>query len=169
MKTNHNMLKGGKLLPEHRQTWANYFIKFITAYEKAGIPIWGLTVQNEPMATQTWESCIFTGEEERDFIKDYLGPTLHQNGMADKKLIGWDHNRDLVYQRASTLLNDPAAAQYIWGIGYHWYETWTGSGMLFDNLKRVKEAFPSTHLIFTEGCIEKFDFNRIQDWTLGER
>ncbi|MEW6220391.1 MAG: glycoside hydrolase family 30 protein, partial [Thermodesulfobacteriota bacterium] len=81
----------------------------------------------------------------------------------------WDHNRDLVYQRASTLLNDLEAAKYIWGIGYHWYETWTGSGMLFENLKRVKEAFPSTHLIFTEGCVEKFDFNRRHDWDLGER
>jgi glucosylceramidase len=66
------------------------------------------------------------------------------------------------------VLNDPEAAKYIWGIGYHWYETWTGSAMQFDNLKRVKEAFPSTHLIFTEGCIEKFDFNSIDDWYLGE-
>lgn len=169
MKTTNTMLNGGKLLAAYRQTWANYFIKFIQAYEQAGIPIWGVTVQNEPMAAQTWESCIFTGEDERDFIKDYLGPTLHQNGMADKKLIAWDHNRDLVYHRASILLNDPEAAKYIWGIGYHWYETWTDSGMLFDNLKRVKEAFPSTQLIFTEGCIEKFDFNRSYDWALGER
>lgn len=168
MKTTNTMLKGGKLLPEHRQTWADYFVKFIQAYEQAGIPIWGLSVQNEPMAAQTWESCIFTGEEERDFIKDYLGPTLHRNGLADKKLIAWDHNRDLIYQRASTLLNDPAAAKYIWGIGYHWYETWTGSGMLFDNLRRVKEAFPSTHLLFTEGCLERFDLDRIHDWALGE-
>lgn len=168
MKTTRNMLNGGKLLPEYRQAWADYFVKFIKAYEQAGIPIWGLTVQNEPMAIQTWESCIFTGKEERDFIKDYLGPTLHRNGMADIKLIGWDHNRDLVYHRASILLNDPEAAKYIWGIGYHWYETLTGSGMLFDNLKMVKEAFPSTNLIFTEGCIEKFDFNRMNDWALGE-
>lgn len=169
MKTTNNMLHGGKLLPAYRQSWANYFIKYIRAFESAGIPIWGITVQNEPMATQTWESCIFTADEEREFIKDYLGPTLHRNGLADKKLIAWDHNRDLVYQRASCLLNDPDAAKYIWGIGYHWYETWTGSGMLFDNLKRVKEAFPATQLIFTEGCIEKFDFDRIYDWALGER
>lgn len=169
MKDTKTMLKGGKLLPEYRQAWANYYIKFINAYEKVGIPIWGLSVQNEPMATQTWESCIFTGEEERDYIKEYLGPTLHKNGMADKKLIAWDHNRDLVYQRASTVLNDPEAAKYVWGIGYHWYETWNNSGMLFDNVRKVKEAFPSTNLIFTEGCVEKFDFNRINDWTLGER
>jgi glucosylceramidase len=168
MKTNGSMLKGGTLLPEYQQIWANYFVKFIHAYEKEGVPIWGLTVQNEPMASQTWESCLFTGEEESEFIKNYLGPTLHQNGFHDKKLIAWDHNRDLIYQRACAVLNDVDAAKYVWGIGYHWYETWTGSGMLFDNLKKVKEAFPATNLIFTEGCIEKFDFNRIEDWKLGE-
>jgi len=168
MKTNASMLKGGQLLPEYQQSWANYFVKLIHAYEKEGVPIWGLTVQNEPMASQTWESCLFTGEEESEFIKNYLGPTLHQNGFHDKKLIAWDHNRDLIYQRACAVLNDVDAAKYVWGIGYHWYETWTGSGMLFDNLKKVKEAFPATNLIFTEGCIEKFDLNRIEDWNLGE-
>jgi glucosylceramidase len=168
MKSNGSMLKGGTLLPEYQQSWANYFVKFIHAYEKEGVPIWGLTVQNEPMASQTWESCLFTGEEESEFIKNYLGPTLHQNGFHDKKLIAWDHNRDLIYQRACAVLNDVDVAKYVWGIGYHWYETWTGSGMLFDNLKKVKEAFPATNLIFTEGCIEKFDFNRIEDWKLGE-
>ena len=169
MKTNNDMLKGGKLLPAYNQSWANYYVKFIREYEKEGIPVWGLTVQNEPMATQTWESCLYTGEEERDFVKNFLGPTLHKNGMASKKLIGWDHNRDLLYQRAATLLNDPESAKYIWGIGYHWYETWTGSDMQFENLKRVNEAFPNKNLIFTEGCIEKFSLARVTDWTLGER
>ncbi|MXI17168.1 glycosyl hydrolase, partial [Escherichia coli] len=75
MKDSGTMLKGGKLLPQYRQTWADYYVKFIKAYEQQGIPLWGLSVQNEPMATQKWESCIFTGEEERDFIKGYLGPT----------------------------------------------------------------------------------------------
>ena len=168
IKTNGSMLKGGTLLPEYQQIWANYFVEFIHAYEKEGVPIWGLTVQNEPMASQTWESCLFTGEEECDFIGHYLGPTLHKNGLHDKKLIAWDHNRDLIYQRACAVLNNIDAAKYVWGIGYHWYETWTGSEMLFDNLRKVKEAFPDTHLIFTEGCIEKFDFNRINDWELGE-
>jgi glucosylceramidase len=51
----------------------DYFVKFVKEYEKISIPIWGLTVQNEPMAVQTWESCIFTAAEERDFVKNYLG------------------------------------------------------------------------------------------------
>jgi len=66
MKDNNNMLKGGKLLPAFYQNWADYYVKFVKAYEAEGIPIWGLSVQNEPMATQTWESCLYTGEEERD-------------------------------------------------------------------------------------------------------
>ena len=78
MKTNNNMLQGGKLLPEYRQNWANYYVKFIEAYEAEGIPVWGLTIQNEPMAVQRWESCIYTAEEERDFLKNYLGPTLEK-------------------------------------------------------------------------------------------
>ncbi len=169
MKDNNSVLKGGKLLPKYRQSWANYYIKYINALEKEGIPVWGLSVQNEPMATQRWESCIYTAEEERDFIKNFLGPTLAKSGMASKKLIAWDHNRDLVYQRASTILSDPAAAKYVWGIGFHWYETWTGGSMQFENLRRVKEAFPNTNLAFTEGCVESFKLDRVNAWDLGER
>jgi glucosylceramidase len=169
MKDNKSMLKGGKLLPEFRQTWADYNVRFIKTYEQMGIPVWGLSVQNEPMATQTWESCVFTGEEERDYIKGFLGPTLKKGGLGDKKLIAWDHNRDLMFQRASTVLDDPEAAKYVWGIGYHWYETWTGSGMLFENERKVQEAYPDKNLIFTEGCVEKFDLTRVNDWALGER
>jgi glucosylceramidase len=73
MKDNNSMLKGGSLLPEYYQTWANYFVKFVNAYEKLGMPIWGVSIQNEPMAVQTWESCIYTAEQERDFLKNYLG------------------------------------------------------------------------------------------------
>jgi glucosylceramidase len=169
MKDNHNILHGGKLLPQYKQAWSNYFIKFITAYESLGIPVWGLSVQNEPMAVQTWESCIFTAEDERDFIKQYLGPTLQKNGFGDKKLIAWDHNRDLIFQRASTILEDPDAAKYVWGFGFHWYETWTGTGMLFENVRQVHDAFPDKKLIFSEGCVEKFSYSRLNDWALGER
>jgi glucosylceramidase len=171
MKTNNNMLEGGKLLPAFYQPWANYYVKFIEAYEKEGIPIWGLTVQNEPMAKQTWESCIYTAEEERDFVKNYLGPTLEKDGLGDKKIIVWDHNRDLLYQRASTILNDPEAAKYVWGIGFHWYEDWKGGTSLFNAVEDVHQAYPDKNLIFTEGCNDKFDLARAEsnDPILAER
>lgn len=168
MKTNGEMLHGGKLKPEFYQSWADYFVKFIRAYEQEGVPIWGVSVQNEPMATQTWESCIFTAEEERDFVKNHLGPTLEREGLGGKKIIAWDHNRDLIYQRASTILSDPEAARYVWGIGFHWYEPWSGGQPMYDNVALTKEAFPDAHLLFTEGCADSFDPAKMGDWSHGE-
>lgn len=168
MKDNGSMLKGGKLKPEFYQAWANYYVKFIKAYEAEGMPVWGISVQNEPMATQRWESCIYSAEDERDFLKNYLGPTMRRAGFGDKKIIAWDHNRDLIYQRASTILSDPEAARYVWGIGFHWYEPWSGGEPMFDNVKLTYEAFPDKHLIFTEGCKEAFDLDKVDDWKLGE-
>lgn len=169
MKDNNTMLHGGKLKPEFYQPWANYYTKFIKAYQREGIPVWGISIQNEPMATQTWESCIYSAEEERDFLKNYLGPTMKREGLGDKKIIAWDHNRDLVYQRARTILTDAQAAQYVWGIGYHWYEPWSGGEPMYDNVKLVHEAFPDKHLIFTEGCTDSFNAPKLNDWRLGEQ
>jgi glucosylceramidase len=168
MKDNNDMLHGGKLKPEMYQSWANYYVKFIKAYEKNGIPIWGLTVQNEPMAVQKWESCIYTATEEKDFLKKYLGPTLQREQLGNKKVIIWDHNRDLMNQRANEILNDPEAAKYVWGVGFHWYEDWRGGSPMFDNVRHVKESFPMTNLIFTEGCVGNFTTTGLKDWKLGE-
>jgi len=168
MKDNNDMLHGGKLLPKYNQVWANYFVKFIQEYEKCGIPVWGLTVQNEPMAKQTWESCIFTASEEKDFVKYFLGPTLHKSGMESKKIIVWDHNRDLMVDRANEILGDKDAAKYIWGTGFHWYEDWSGGTQMFENIQRVNESFPDKNLIFTEGCIGNFNLKNIYDWNNGE-
>ena len=167
MKDNNDMLHGGKLKPEFYQSWANYYVKYINALEKDGVPVWGLTIQNEPMAKQKWESCMYTAEEERDFIKNYLGPTLQKNNLGGKKLIAWDHNRDLVYQRASAILNDPAAAKYIWGIGFHWYEIWNG-GYQWENLKRVVETFTDKPVLLTEGCNGPFSWQTFNQWKWGE-
>jgi glucosylceramidase len=169
MKTNKNMLQGGKLLPEFRQAWADYYVKFINAYEEEGIPVWGLTIQNEPMAVQRWESCIYTADEERDFLKNYLGPTLEKEGLGDKKIVVWDHNRDLISERANTIFEDPEASKYAWGIGFHWYETWTGGLPKYDNLKNINESFPSKNMLFTEGCQEGFDTERLHFWPNAER
>lgn len=48
MKTNNAISGLGFLKDEHYQTWANYYVKFLEAYEKEGIQFWGLTTGNEP-------------------------------------------------------------------------------------------------------------------------
>jgi glucosylceramidase len=168
MKDNNDVLHGGKLKPEFYHAWALYYTKFIKEYEKEGVPVWGISIQNEPMATQRWESCLYTAEEERDFLKNHLGPVMHEEGLKDKKIIVWDHNRDLMYQRAQTYFNDPEAAKYAWGIGFHWYEDWSGGTPMYENVKRVYETFPGKNILFTEGCAESFDAKRYSVWSLGE-
>lgn len=169
MKTNNHMLQGGKLLPEFADSWARYYAKFIKAYEAEGMPIWGITIQNEPMAVQRWESCIYTAEEERDFLKNHLGPVLEKEGLGDKNIVVWDHNRDLINHRANTIFEDPEAAKYAWGIGFHWYETWAGGDPMFQNLGNINESFPCKNLLFTEGCQEGFRQDRYQYWKHAER
>jgi len=169
MKSNHSMLQGGTLLPEYADTWATYYTKFIKAYEKEGIPIWGISVQNEPMAKQTWESSLYSAEEERDFLKNHLGPVMKKEGFGDRPIIVWDHNRDLINQRVNTILGDPEAAKYVWGIGYHWYETWAGGQPMYKNVADVHEAYPDKPLVLTEASIEKYSFDRLQYWPNGER
>ncbi len=163
MKTNGDMSHGGKLKPEDRQAWADYYTRFVRAYGQQGIPIWGLTVQNEPMSTQSWESCLYTGQDEHDFVRDYLGPTLRKSGLSNVKLMIWDHNRGIMYQRAQAVFEDPLAAQYVWGTAFHWY-----AGDHFDVPQAVHEAFPQKNLLFTEGS-EGFTTSPAAQWAGGER
>ncbi len=163
MKTNGQMNNGGKLKPEYREAWARYYVRYIQEYEREGIPIWGITVQNEPLAVQTWESCIYAAEEERDFVRDYLGPALEQAGLLGRvRLLIWDHNRDLLYERASTVYDDPAAARYVWGAAFHWY-----MGDHFENVQLTHDAYPDKQLLFSEGTVEGGPHNG--SWESGER
>jgi glucosylceramidase len=164
MKDNDDMSHGGRLKPEFYESWARYYVKFIKAYERNGIPIWGLTIQNEPMAVQPFESCNYTAEQERDFLKNYLGPTLVKAGLGDKKIMFWDHNRNFMYQRAEVVMDDPKAAQYVWGEAFHWYV-----GNNFENVQLVHEAYPKIHLMCTEGCNGPYNMTEINDWKWGER
>ena len=162
MKTNGQMNEGGKLKEEYKSAWADYYCKFIEFYHGEEVPIWGISVQNEPEAKQTWDSCLYTAEEERDFIKYFLGPSLERHNLLDKKVIIWDHNRDMMVERARTVLRDPEAAKFVWGTGFHWY-----CGDHFDNVQKVHDEFPNKNLIFTEGCQEGGP--HLGSWDLGER
>ncbi|MBE6072082.1 MAG: glucosylceramidase [Clostridium butyricum] len=162
MKTNCEMNNGGKLKTECMQLWANYYIKYIEKMKEKNIDIWAVTVQNEPAAKQIWDSCEYTAEEERDFVKNYLGPTFHKNGLQDKKIIIWDHNRDIAYERVKVVLEDKEASQYIYGTGIHWYMSEE-----FSNTSKIHDEFPDKHIIFTEGCQE--GGVHLGSWDTGER
>ena len=162
MKSNGEMNHGGKLLPAYAPAWAQCFVRFIREYEAEGVLVWGVSVQNEPMATQRWDSCTYTAEEERDFVRDHLGPALAHAGLGHIKIVIWDHNRDLMVERASVVYSDAEAAQYVWGCGFHWY----GEDH-FDHVQLVHDAWPDKALLFTEGCQEGGSHHG--SWALGER
>jgi glucosylceramidase len=162
MKSNGRMNDGGTLLPQYRAAWAQCFVRFIQAYAAEGVPVWGVSVQNEPAAHQRWDSCLYTAEEERDFVRDHLGPALHAAGLGHVCIVVWDHNRDLMVQRASTIYSDEAAARYVWGTGFHWY----GEDH-FEQVQLLHDAWPDKQLLFTEGCQEGGPHTG--EWALAER
>lgn len=163
MKTNNRMDGGGALRPEYRDAWARFYVKFVEAMQREEkLPIWALTVQNEPEAVQVWESCIYRPEEERDFVRDHLGPTLAKAGLGGVKLIGFDHNRDIFEVRAAALFGDPDSAKYLWGSAIHWYVSED-----FAASSRVHDTFPAKSILFTEGCWEGGP--KLGRWDRGER
>ncbi|MBU1144679.1 MAG: glucosylceramidase [Firmicutes bacterium] len=162
MKDNHSPIKGGHLLKEFAPAWANYFVKFIEAYRKANLSIWGVTIQNEPAAVQRWDSCIYSAIEERDFLKYHLGPTMKNSSAKDVKILVWDHNRDVIVERVKPIYEDKEASQYVWGTGFHWYVS-----DAFENVGKVHDLYPDKGLLFTEGCVEMGV--HFKDWETGEK
>lgn len=162
MKSNGEMNKGGSLLPQFANAWARYYAKFVKQCDQRGFSVWGISVQNEPAALQTWDSCIYTAQEERDFVKNHLGPVMHQEGLKDINILVWDHNRDIIVERTLPIFSDPEAAKYIWGTAIHWYVS-----EAFEEVGKVHALFPDKHLLFTEGCQE--GGVHLGSWKTGER
>jgi len=148
MKDNKEFNNGGKLDPAFADCWAQYIAKYLGEYGKEGLDFFGLTVQNEPLSRQTWESCQYTAEEEAVFVRDHLKPTLTKAGFGDLRIMIWDHNKERVYDRARDTLRMPGVADCVWGIAFHWY-----SGDHFSALAMAHEAFPDKPLILTEYCL----------------
>ena len=134
------------LLPEMQRPWANYFSRFISAYKKHGIKLWGVTVQNEPEASVGWEACLWTPEYMAGFVRDHLGPVLEADHPG-VKIVGFDHNKDHVDVWAKTLYNDSEAAKYLYGVGVHWY-----GGLNSHNLEYTHNLDPSKAILATEAC-----------------
>lgn len=148
MKDNQSEIRGGHLLKEYYDVWANYYVKYIQAVEQQGLTIFGLSTQNEPAAVQRWDSCIYSAEEERDFIQYHLGPTLKKANIQ-KELYVWDHNRDIMNERVAPIFDHEEASKYVYGVAVHWYDNEP-----FANLKKCHDCYPDKHIISSESCIE---------------
>lgn len=139
--------RGGRLKKEYYASWAKYVTLYIQAYLEEGIPVTMLSIQNEPDAATPWDSCLWSGEEEYTFLKDFLYPSLQQAGLADQ--IGvfiWDHNKERMAERALQVLK-PDTLPMIMGMAYHWY-----TGDHFEALSMVHERFPDIILMHSESC-----------------
>ncbi|MDO4320437.1 MAG: glycoside hydrolase family 30 beta sandwich domain-containing protein [Bacteroidales bacterium] len=139
---------GGQLNPAYYQDYATYFVKWVQAYESAGVNIFAITPQNEPLNRGNSASMFMGWEEQRDFIKSALGPKMREAGL-DTKIYVFDHNYnyDNMPDQQSYPLKiyaDAEASKYIAGAAYHNY------GGNLNELDVIHAAAPNKELVFTE-------------------
>jgi glucosylceramidase len=144
MKTN-NDTRGGRLKHVYYSAYARYFVRYIQQMKEAGITIDAITVQNEPLHPGNNPSILITAPEEKDFVKNYLGPAFHAAAIKTKILI-YDHNADRP-DYPITILDDTAAAKYINGSAFHLY------GGKIDALTDVHNAHTGKDIYFTEQMV----------------
>ncbi|MEM1504640.1 glycoside hydrolase family 30 protein [Domibacillus sp. 8LH] len=137
--------------PEILKAYALYFVKFVQAYAEEGIKIHQVHVQNEVVADQKFPSCVWTGEQLREFIRDYLGPAFKEHGLQTEIWLGTINGivEDLFAKSASDYdaiaaptLSDPEAAQYVAGVGYQWAGKYA--------LQQTVQSYPEKRYMQTE-------------------
>lgn len=148
MKTNNNMNGGGKLRHEFYADWADIIIEYLLEYHRHGIHVKALSVQNEPVAVKTWDSCLYSVEEETAFAVEYLRPLLARNGMEDVEIYIWDHDKDGLVDWAERAFASDANYNGINGLAFHWY-----TGDHFSQIQYLAQCLPDKKLLFSEGCV----------------
>ncbi len=161
MKTNGKRTGGGKLKPEYRKLWAEYICRYIREFQNRGFAVQRISIQNEPKAVQTWDSCLFTAEEEKSFLRDFLYPTMKSHGFENIEVFIWDHNKERIYERVRDTV-DEETREMVSGAAFHWY-----SGDHFEGLELVRRLYPELKLIMSESCLEYsiFDEKNIESVT----
>ncbi|MBW8190602.1 hypothetical protein K0504_06090 [Neiella marina] len=166
MKTGETAeMTNGHLKPEYQPVWAKYISKYITEYQKQGIPIWAITPQNEPLHAHDarWDSNGWTGEQARVFLRDHLGPQLEADGHLDVadleagvRVLIYDHNKSEMNEYVAPTYSDPEASKYAWGTGFHWYTNseLANNNWYADELATLQKTWPSKAMIHTESSID---------------
>lgn len=157
MKTGGSLM-GGSMRKRYFASYAEYFVKFLKAYQDQGITVGAVTTQNEVDTDQDGKmpAALWGQEYEIGFIKRFLGPAL-RNASLDTKIWLLDHNYDL-WGRVMDELSDPQVFQYVDGVAWHGY---SGSPSV---MSKVHDAFPSKHAYWTEGGPDISDPNYASDW-----
>lgn len=148
MKTNGLMIKGGKLKKEYETLWAKYIHRFVIEMRKKSIQVSKITMQNEPMANQRWESCLYDAKEEASLVKHVAHVFKSEN--TEIEIFVHDHNRDFMFERTQQMFEDEIVKELVKGIGFHWY-----GESHFEEVKKTHETYPNHVLLFTEGCQEQ--------------
>ncbi|KFF74742.1 glucosylceramidase [Chryseobacterium sp. P1-3] len=149
--------KGGSLRPEFYGVYANYFVKYIQAMKREGITIDAITPQNEPLHPGNNPSLYMPSEQQKHFIRQYLGPAFRSHKI-NTKIVIYDHNCNKP-EYVLDILKDPDAYQYIDGSAFHLYEGEISA------LSTVHAAFPEKNLYFTEQWTgSKGTFNEDLNW-----
>ena len=142
MKTKDTM-NGGQLLPEDSADFADYLVKSVTAYEKAGIPVRYLSLQNEPLyETKDYPGTLMHADQQTTLIANFVGPAIQKAGLKTS-ILAYDHNWDHP-EYPLEVLSDPAAAQNVAGSAFHCY------GGNVSAQGPVHDRFPNKGLWMTE-------------------
>ncbi len=144
MKQNNSMYGGSLIMQDNiYESFADYFVRYVKAFENEGIIIDAITIQNEPMyETGGYPTMKMEWQEQNRIIRDYLGPKFVINGIKTKIII-WDHNFDMAYYPLN-ILNDDQTRQYVAGTGWHGY------GGTASAIDEVQAAHPDKDVYFTE-------------------
>lgn len=149
----NGVARGGALLPEYYQAYANYLAEYIEAWKAEGVNIWAITPVNEPMGNDGgWESMDFWPQVETEFIKHYLGPTLQRRGHQDVAIYGFDQNIFEMQPYSDAIYGDSIACQYTTGMAVHWYGSTIGC--FPEVLEAVHAKNPDKTIFHSEGCID---------------
>lgn len=159
MKANNSML-GGNMQRRYMSSYAKYFAKFIHAFEKEGVPIYAVTIQNEVDTDQDGQmpACLWPQEYEVDFVTQFLGPTFKKENINTKIWI-IDHNYNL-WGRALASLESEDLRKFVSGVAWH--------GYIGDVAKmtQVSNAYPQIGTHWTEGGPDYKDPNYAKDWAV---
>lgn len=143
--------RGGRLLPEHHETFARYTARYVEEMAAEGVDLWGLTPVNEPHGNRgTWESMEMAPEEQAEYVA-VLGRILAERGL-DPNVLVYDQNRAEMRGFVEPIFGHPEAGPHAFGTAVHWYDS--TFRVYEEQLEALHAAWPDRPIVQTEGCID---------------